>query len=60
VTLNDGTMVVADAGYLWRSIVDPDAQTVLGYPPALMAAEVAPGSVGGADADAIVAYLQTL
>jgi cytochrome c oxidase subunit II len=60
VTLNDGTVVVADAAYLHRSIVDPNAQTVLGYSPALMATEVAPGSISDADADAIVAYLQTL
>ena len=60
VTLNDGSVVAADAAYLHRSILDPNAQTVLGYPPALMSSEVEPGSIGSEDADAIVAYLQTL
>jgi mono/diheme cytochrome c family protein len=60
VTLNDNSVVVADAPYLRRSILEPAAQTVLGYPPGLMGTEVAPGSISEADADAIVAYLQTL
>jgi cytochrome c oxidase subunit 2 len=52
--------VAADDAYLKRSISDPDAQIVDGFPAGVM-----PGGVGGAkltDAEIadIVAYLQTL
>lgn len=33
VTLSDGTKVIADAAYIRRSIVDPNAQRVAGYQP---------------------------
>ncbi|MFP5375804.1 MAG: c-type cytochrome [Acidimicrobiia bacterium] len=60
VRLADGRTVVADAGYLRRSILDPDADTAAGFPAGLMASAVRPGSVSEAEADAIVAYLQSL
>jgi cytochrome c oxidase subunit II len=60
VRLADGRTVFADAGYLRRSILDPDADAVAGFPAGLMASAVRPGSVSEADADAIVAYLQSL
>jgi cytochrome c oxidase subunit 2 len=41
VTLTDGTRVQADAAYLERAIVDPDAQVVEGYNPGLMTASIA-------------------
>ena len=34
-TLSDGTTVVADDDYLIRSILDPNAQVVQGFPPAM-------------------------
>ena len=38
VTLTDGSQVPADAAYLERAIVDPDAQVVKGYGAGLMTA----------------------
>ena len=40
VTLEDGTQVQADAAYLERAIVDPDAQVSEGYSPGLMTASI--------------------
>ncbi|MDP8932065.1 MAG: cytochrome c [Actinomycetota bacterium] len=60
VELADGTAVIADEDYLRRSILEPDAQIVAGYPPGLMASQVPPGSIAPQQADLIVAYLKTL
>lgn len=60
VKLADGTTVTADDDYLRRSILDPSAQVVAGFPGGLMAATVKPGSVTSAQADRIVAYLRTV
>jgi len=60
VQLADGTTVVADDAYLKRSILDPGAQTVEGFPQGLMATLVPPHSITTLQADAIVAYLDTL
>jgi cytochrome c oxidase subunit II len=60
VKLTDGATVTADAAYLRRSILDPDAQTVAGFPAALMAARISPGTVTEEEASAIVAYIETL
>jgi cytochrome c oxidase subunit II len=60
VKLTDGATVTADAAYLRRSILDPDAQTVAGFPAALMAARIPPGTVTEEEASAIVAYIETL
>jgi mono/diheme cytochrome c family protein len=60
VQLADGTTVVADDAYLLRSILEPDAQVVDGFPAGLMASAVPPGTLTRAEAEAIVAYLRTL
>lgn len=60
VRLADGRTLVADADYLRRSMLEPDADTVAGFPAGLMASAVRPGSITAAEADAIVAYLQSL
>jgi len=60
VRLADGATVVADAEYLRRSILDPNVQIVQGFPPGLMASVVRPGTVSADEADAIVAYLESL
>lgn len=60
VRLTDGTTVTADTDYLRRSILDPDSQTVAGFPPGLMAATIRPGTASEDEAAAIVAYIETL
>ena len=60
VKLSDGTTVTADDEYLRRSVLDPSAQVVAGFPGGLMAATVKPGSVTPTQADQIVAYLKTV
>ena len=60
VTLSDGTTITADDAYLRRSILDPSAQTVAGFPKGLMATLVPPHSITTIQAAAIVAYLHTL
>lgn len=60
VELTDGRTVVADEGYLRRSILEPDAEIVAGYPPGLMASQIPAGSIAPEEAEAIVAYLKTL
>lgn len=60
VTLDDGTMVVAGEDYLRESITDPDARTVRGFVRGVMSAAIRPGSVEGADLDALVAYIRSL
>jgi cytochrome c oxidase subunit II len=60
VMLSDGTIVTADNAYLRRSIIDPGAQTVAGFPKGLMATLVPPNSITTLQAAAIVAYLDTL
>jgi cytochrome c oxidase subunit 2 len=60
VKLADGTTVTADADYLRRSILDPDAQTVAGFPPGLMVSTIRPGIVAEQEANALVAYIETL
>ena len=60
VQLADGRRVVADADYLRRSILEPDADVVAGFPAGLMSSVIRPGTVSPEEADAIVRYLQTL
>ena len=60
VTLTDGTTVTADDAYLERSILDPDAQTVAGFPKGLMRKLVPPNSITTLQARSIVAYIDTL
>ncbi|MGB5808602.1 c-type cytochrome [Castellaniella sp.] len=58
VQLADGTTVTADEAYLVRSIRQPDAQIVAGYPPHVMPPYDA--LIDEADMQAIVAYLRSL
>ncbi|MHA3902494.1 c-type cytochrome [Castellaniella sp. WN] len=58
VQLADGTTVTADEAYLIRSIRQPDAQIVAGYPPHVMPSYDA--LIDEADMKAIVAYLRSL
>jgi cytochrome c551/c552 len=60
VKLANGATVTADAGYLRRAILEPDAETVAGFPPGLMASTIRPGMVSEEEADALVAYIETL
>jgi mono/diheme cytochrome c family protein len=60
VMLADGTTVTANAAYLTRSIENPDAQIVAGFPSGVMSATIRPGSIPPANALALVAYIQTL
>jgi cytochrome c2 len=58
VELADGTTVTADEAYLVRSIRQPDAQIVAGYPPHVMPSYDA--LIDEADMEAIVAFLRSL
>lgn len=60
VPLSDGTSVLADDAYLRLSILSPDADTVAGFPTGVMAASVPNDSISPDEADAIVAYINTL
>lgn len=60
VTLDDGSVVVADDAYTAESIRDPDAKTVDGYLKGVMAAVIKPGAVSEEDIRALVAYIRTL
>ncbi|MEW6475186.1 MAG: cytochrome c [Actinomycetota bacterium] len=60
VELADGRTVVADWDYLRRSILDPDADVVVGFPSGLMASVIRPGTLDEAEAEAIVRYLEEL
>jgi cytochrome c oxidase subunit 2 len=55
VELDDGTTVVADAAYLRRSVVDPQAQLVEGYTVFMPTVDLNADEV-----DAIVAYIEEL
>jgi cytochrome c2 len=60
VPLANGTTVKADTRYLMRSILEPDADTVKGYPYGFMRARITPGEISRAQARAIVAYIEAL
>ena len=63
VTLTSGETITADADYLRRSILEPDAQVVEGYPGGLMSAVVSglkPQIEEGDNLDALVAYIASL
>jgi cytochrome c oxidase subunit 2 len=55
VTLRDGTKVVADSGYLRRSIRDPGAQRVRGYDATMPRLRLSAHEV-----DQLVAYIRSL
>lgn len=60
VRLADGSTVMADPAYLRQKILDPSATTVAGFPAGLMSAALRTKGITQEQADAIVAYLQTL
>jgi hypothetical protein len=60
VQLQSGKTVIATSAYLLRSILDPDRDTVKGYPHGYMSARVPPGQISVEQAKALVAYLRTL
>jgi hypothetical protein len=60
VTLTDGRTVTADREYLRRAILDPNAEVVAGFAPGLMSSSIRGGPITGPEADAIVAYLETV
>lgn len=57
VTLSDGQQVLADAGYLTESMMDPAARIVQGYPPVM---PTYLGSLDSAESAAIVEYIRSL
>jgi cytochrome c oxidase subunit 2 len=59
VELQSGQTVMADTAYLVKSIVDPSADVVKGFPN-IMGSAVPKGSVSEQDAQNIAAYLETL
>lgn len=61
VTLANGQTVVADAAYLTRSIVDPNAQIVKGFQKGIMPPAILGFDLGAKPADvrALVAFIQT-
>jgi cytochrome c551/c552 len=60
VQLTNGQTVVANRTYLMNSIETPDKQTVAGYQPGIMSSVIAPHSVSQADANALIAFIQSL
>lgn len=60
VTLDDGSKVTANDGYLMQSIEDPDAKVVKGFQKGVMSSTIKPHSISQADAKALVAYIKTL
>jgi cytochrome c oxidase subunit 2 len=59
VQLADGSTVTADEAYLLQSILDPDKETVKGFPKGVMSATIRPGSVPEAKAKALVALIKS-
>lgn len=53
--LADGSTVLADEGYLRRSILEPQTQVVQGFPPIMP-----PASLGDEEMAALLAYIQSL
>jgi len=53
--LADGSTVLADEGYLRRSIVEPQAQVAKGFPPIMP-----PANLGNEEVTALLAYIQSL
>jgi cytochrome c oxidase subunit 2 len=59
VKLSTGQTVTADDAYLLRSIMDPDAKIVQGFPKGIMSATIRPHSVSQADAKALIAFIKS-
>jgi cytochrome c2 len=60
VKLSNGQTVTADDAYLLDSIENPDHDIVSGFQPGIMSSTIKPGLVSMADAQALIAYLETL
>ncbi|MGH9154534.1 MAG: c-type cytochrome, partial [Acidimicrobiales bacterium] len=60
VKLTDGRTVKADRDYLIRAIAEPDADTVSGFPPEVMAGAIPGRPLSEAEIADIVGYLETL
>jgi cytochrome c oxidase subunit II len=60
VKLEGGKTVTADAGYLKRSITEPDAEIVEGYPEGIMTASIDNYDLGSKpeDVDRLVQFIQ--
>lgn len=59
VQLDTGKTITADEAYLLRSIEDPDADIVKGFPKGIMSATIRPHSVPPAKAKALVAFIKS-
>ena len=59
VQLAGGKSVTADTAYLLKSILDPDADVVQGFPKGVMSATIRPHSVPEAKAKALVAFIES-
>lgn len=59
VKLSTGQTVTADPAYLLRSILDPDAQIVQGFPKGIMSATIRPHSIPPDKAKALIAFIQS-
>jgi mono/diheme cytochrome c family protein len=59
VQLTGGKTVTADTAYLLRSILDPDADVVQGFPKGVMSATIPPHSIPQAKAKALVAFIES-
>lgn len=60
VRLTDGRKVKADRNYLVRSIAEPDADTVSGFPSGVMAGAIPGRPLSETEIGEIVGYLETL
>jgi cytochrome c oxidase subunit 2 len=60
VKLTNGKSVKAGKAYLLLSIEDPDKQIVAGYQPGIMSGTVPKGSISAADAQKLIAYIDSL
>ena len=62
VHLTSGVTVVADAAYLTKHIVDPNAMTVSGYPGDVMAEAIQGDDLASKPADvrALVAFIESV
>jgi cytochrome c2 len=59
VQLSTGQTVTANDAYLLESILDPDKQIVKGFAKGIMSATIRPGSVPGAKAKQLVAFIKS-
>lgn len=58
VTLDDGTLVIADDAYLRESILEPSAKTVKGFKAGLMETVIRSNSLTDEEVRALIAYIK--